>query len=530
MLVKAMARARKHVGNKKKTKSRASRRTKARFAGRATPHIVDRDVAAGVAPLFRDLESHPNPQKRGQEFERLIQRLFRLSGYDAERNPAIARPRQTDLLARYGDDLFLLEAKWENDPSNISVIDGLHSRLIRAPRGTIGCCFSMTSFTRTAIERAKQLRGAEHGHELLLFDQVEVAALMNGWLSLHEAVRTKRRALREAGEVRFLRDNPGVPALKPLDIPFPQPSARRPNDLDAGVPGRVYNFAFGELPSSFEVYSQATHGFQIYGSPMVDTVDDLSALLQLFHSHLRLFGDGGYTIAELRNERTWFGTSADRFIQSLAVMGQRHALAGLKETHHSEEFTYYDVTRLGGLVVYGRQNISTQRLYSVSFELRLPGIPLDYEPLRSVANALGLGNEQLTPIERDWIKHIEIPRTGEEFLVEPVEYLRDGNDPQYVSAAVVRNPFFSPSDTAASRLGEPLRSMSVLVGRVGDYLAEDERVHRFHLRSVQVAEFRMGHVADVFLGHDEKQRYRVEADPDRTKPIFASNERADAAS
>src|SRR5688500_16854341 len=215
MLADAMARAKKRGGTKNKTKARASRKAKTRFAGGATPRIVDADVAAGVAPLFRELEAHPNPQKRGPEFERLLQRLFRLSGYDAERNPSIARPRQTDLLARYGDDLFLLEAKWEGDPTNISDVDGLHSRLMRAPRGTIGCCFSMTSFTRTAIERAKQLRSAEHGHELLLFDQVEVSALMNGWLSLHQAVRAKLRALREAGEVRFLRDNPGIPALKP---------------------------------------------------------------------------------------------------------------------------------------------------------------------------------------------------------------------------------------------------------------------------------------------------------------------------
>ena len=150
-------------------------------------------------------------------------------------------------------------------------MDSLHSRLMRAPRGTLGCLFSMTSFTGSALDRVKQLRSAEHGHELLLFDQVEVAALMNGWMSLLDAMRTKLRTLREAGEVLFLRDSPAVPALRPLDIPLAQPRASRPNDMDAGVAGRVDNFAFGELPSSFEIYSRDTHGFQLHGSPIVDT-------------------------------------------------------------------------------------------------------------------------------------------------------------------------------------------------------------------------------------------------------------------
>lgn len=518
-----MSRA-KPASSRKAKKRSTPRKARAHFAGGALPRIVDVAIAADVAPTFRELEAHPSPQKRGPEFERLLQRLFRLSGYDAERNPSIARPRQTDLLARYASDLFLLEAKWQGDPLDINDIDSLHSRLMRAPRGTIGCSFSMTSFTRSALDRVKQLRSAEHGHELLLFDHIEVAALMNGWMSLLNAMRTKLRALREAGEVVFLRDNPGVPALRPLDIPLTQASVRRPNDMDAGIAGRVYNFAFGELPSSFENYGRGKHGFQLYGSPIVDTVDDLCALLQLFHSRLRLAGQGGYTISELNNEKVWFGTSADRFIQSLVAMAPRHALAGIQQTHHSEEFTFYDATRLGALIVYGRQNISTQRLYGVSFELRLPGIPLDYEPLRSVAKALGLGSEQLTPVEHDWITRVELPRAGDEILVEPIEYLRDRDDPQFISAAVVRNPFFSPLEPGAGRLGEPLGSMPILVGRIGDYLAETERVRHFRLQDIKSAEFRSGHVADVFLGHDEDLRYRVAVeDVDQSHPIFAAS-------
>lgn len=525
ILLVEMAPTRKRASSSKNTSSGSSRRRKTRFSSTSPPRVIDDAVAEGVAPLFRELENHPDAQQRGTEFERLLQRLFRLSGFDVQRNPPIARPRQTDLLARHGENLFLLEAKWQRDPVGIEELDSLHSRLRRAPRGTIGCCFSMSSFTRPALNRAAELRSAEHGHEVLLFDPREVRALMNGWMLLQDVVRTKLRALRERGQVLFVRDNPAAPQLKHLDIPFPQPSSRRPNDLDAGFDGRAYNFAFGELPLGFEVYTDEARGFELYGSAPVDNLDDLGALLQLFHSHLRFAGDGGYTITELHNEKTWCGTSADRFLHNLGAMKSRHTAAGATSTHHSEEFTFYDVTRLGALLVYGRQNISTERLYGVSFELRLPGIPLDSEPLRSVADKLGLGSDQLLPLERGWISRVEIPHGSDELLVEPLEYLRSHDDPRFISAAVVRNPFFS-SEEKWRGVAEPLRSVSVLVGQVGDHLADDERVDRFRLRSVKVAQFRAGHVVDVFLGHDERLRRRVvRADADCGEPIFDERSR-----
>ncbi len=517
----SMAKAKTPSRRKPKAGSRSSGRNRPKVA---TLKIVDADVAGALGPAFREMEGHPNPQKRGSEFELLLQRLFRLSGYDAARNPAIARPRQTDLLARLSDTLFLVEAKWQDDPADIDVLDGLHARLRRAPRGTIGCCFSMSSFTRNAIERAQELRRAEHGHEVVLFDQLEIAAMMNGSMELTRAMRAKQSALRERGEILFLRDNPGIPRLVPLDIPFPRPRMRRTNDLEQEFEGSVYNFAFGELPSSFEAYNRETHGFQLFGPARVDTVGDLKSLLELIHSRLRLGEEGGYTITELGNAKTWLGTSAERFIKNLGAMKARHVGACLKETHHSEEFTYYDSTRLGALLICGRQNISTERLYGVSFELRLPGIPIDPEPLRSIANAMGLEDEQLVPVDRGWIKRVDIPRDTNELLLEPLEYLRSAHDPQYIAGAVVRNPFFS-QDVGSDPTVGILRTTSVLLGRVGDHLAEDERVRRFRLRRLNIAEFRMGHVVDVFMGHDEDLRYRISEGEvvDRGQPILSQH-------
>src|SRR4051812_23189680 len=63
------------------------------------PSVADEHIADAVAPMFRALQKHGDPNARGHEFEKLLQRLFRIAGFDAERNPSIAHPRQTDLLA-----------------------------------------------------------------------------------------------------------------------------------------------------------------------------------------------------------------------------------------------------------------------------------------------------------------------------------------------------------------------------------------------------------------------------------------------
>jgi hypothetical protein len=300
---------------------------------------------------------------------------------------------------------------------------------------------------------------------------------------------------------------------------LPPGSSRRPNDLETSFAGEAYNFAFGELPSRFDSYIDEFRGFHLYGRTQVETIDELLGLLQLFHSRLRFFGTGGYTVTELKNKRIWLGTSAREFVQSLSKRKERYAGARIKRSHHSEEFSFYDGTRVGALFGFGRQNVSRGGL-EVSFELILPGIPLDPEPLRAVMRAVGMEDHQLLPTDRRLIRRVELPRGG--VLAEPLEYLRNDNDPQFISGAVIKNPFFEAE--RSDEIPEPLRSVSVLVGQVRDYLAEDERVTKFRIGHIDILTSREGWVVDVWLGHDEELRYRVPVeDGDSSKTILAKN-------
>jgi Restriction endonuclease len=469
------------------------------------PHVADEQIAEALGPLFAELQTHPNPQLRGTEFERLLQRLFRLCGYDAELDSPVAHPRQTDLLARDGARLYLLEAKWQRDPIDIDDIDSFHSRLRRAPHGAIGCFFSMSSYTQSAILRAGQLRSSEHGgHELLLFDPSEVTGLMNGWSLLREGIAAKLRALRERGATLLLRDIPRE-RLTPLDIPFPTPAGSRANDLDAGLPGNAYNFAFGEVPSFFHRFAEEVHAFEMYGPVDISDAKELLGFLHLLHSRLRLTGRGSYTITELHNETIWFGTSASNLVTSLIARPQRYVKAKFETTHHSEEFSFYDVTRVGALFVSGRHNISTGRLYNVAFELRLPGIPLNSEPLCSLASSLGHPYHQLMAVDRPFVTRVKIPGDRLHLPARPLEYLYDVTG--FCSMAIVENPFVK---TGNSSRQEPLSSTSFLFGRLGDYLSEVERVRHFFVHHCDILHFRNGNVLDVWLAHDEALRYRVE--------------------
>jgi len=60
---------------------------------------------------FERLRAVTNAHQRGRKFEQLLERLFQQAHFRVDRDAGIATPRQTDLVARYGDVWYLIEAK-----------------------------------------------------------------------------------------------------------------------------------------------------------------------------------------------------------------------------------------------------------------------------------------------------------------------------------------------------------------------------------------------------------------------------------
>lgn len=99
---------------------------------------------------FNQLESSTRPQQRGVEFEHLLADVFRQAHFQVVRNAGAAKPRQTDLVATYGPDHYLIEAKWEQHPADVSHIDGVRSRLGRTAGTVIGVIIAVGGSLRIA--------------------------------------------------------------------------------------------------------------------------------------------------------------------------------------------------------------------------------------------------------------------------------------------------------------------------------------------------------------------------------------------
>src|SRR5262249_9678601 len=112
-----------------------------------TPTVMRADFKDEFEKLWRS----NNPAKRGHAFEELFCRLLFKSGFIVHKDPKSAKPRQTDLLAEYGDETFLFETKWLGRKVDIDAVAQIKDRLGRTSKRTVGCICSVSGFTETLI-------------------------------------------------------------------------------------------------------------------------------------------------------------------------------------------------------------------------------------------------------------------------------------------------------------------------------------------------------------------------------------------
>ncbi|MCL6737459.1 restriction endonuclease [Streptomyces neyagawaensis] len=123
----------------------------------------------------------------------LLEQLFRRARFRVDRNASVAKPRQTDLVARYGDTWYLIEAKWHNGPADIDVFDAVRSRMERAASSAvIGISISVNGFTNSAME---DLRLRRDRVAILLFGEDELTQVLSTPRSLVNLLRMKREKL-----------------------------------------------------------------------------------------------------------------------------------------------------------------------------------------------------------------------------------------------------------------------------------------------------------------------------------------------
>ncbi len=173
-------------------------------------------MRTALETLFDAVSATKNPHARGILFQEFLRHLLVESRFEVHANPRIAKPRQSDLFANRDDLDFLIEAKWLTKKIDVSDIDDLRVRLNRVPGNFIGCLFSMSEYTTSAILEVER----DRQREILLIRPDEIKSLLSFGRSVFDLIQRKRKVFRIDGKVWFSGQKQRL--INPETFPLPK--------------------------------------------------------------------------------------------------------------------------------------------------------------------------------------------------------------------------------------------------------------------------------------------------------------------
>ncbi|AEN08004.1 MULTISPECIES: restriction endonuclease [unclassified Streptomyces] len=342
-------------------------------------------VRAGGSSLlaeFTRLGALPSAHRRGYQLEVLLEQLFRRAHFRVDRNASVAKPRQTDLVARYGDTWYLIEAKWHNEPADINVFDAVRSRMERAASSAvIGVIISVNGFTDSAVDdlRARRDRGT-----ILLLGEEELTQVLSTPRSLVNLLQVKREELITHGRVHLAAAPKPRRQRRPATS-LPAAEARLLGLDQQPLPYITSGGGFGEfvfvpeLPDVDWAFGSGS-GVSLDVPVRPYNEDGIVELLYALDSM-------GWTTAApqwniQQSSANWHGTGAQEFVETLRAWKNRED--ALKSAHHTEQVTYFDTCQGGGFYTLTASiaNYRSRAVYDCRLSFQLPGVPVDLQPIR----------------------------------------------------------------------------------------------------------------------------------------------------
>jgi hypothetical protein len=401
---------------------------------------------------FRRLKALDNYQRRGYEFQDFVGSLFKERHFRVTPNPGTARPRQTDLLATRGGDIYLIETKWRVSKANINDIDSLFSRLAAAPAAVVGLMVSYSGFTASAIERVEQ----RSGRPLILMTGGELEQLVEWDEDLAHLLALKKTSLLTHRKIFFAtnrrrRDSGQSGGLAGASAEFAFPDGSRAKWV-AGA-GDFGEFTFvQELP---DIDWDPGDGRGVALDMPVPIYDEggILTLLQYLSSMGWATDSARWSIQQ--SSTNWHGMGASTFAEALQDWQERYK--GIS-THHSEEFCYFDKCDGGFYCLTAKVSAHEDRSASYTMlSFQLTGIPLDTESFKELIRIFDVGCTcYFRPMNRRSVKRkwnlpepYQVPLEPVAFIVERDDVFGDGRE--WVRGLVVKNPFYMPSSTLAER-------------------------------------------------------------------------------
>lgn len=431
---------------------------------------------------FAALTEGKNAAKRGLQFETLLADIFRQAGYSVKKNPTTAHPRQSDLLARKGNQYFLVEAKWKTRTSDIDLQGQIESRLGHAAPGMVGCIFSMARYSDSLISEVELNR---RKNEVLLFNAREIAFLANDPWSLPGLIERKRHHLRVQGKVFFLSGQ-----LYATDSArFPKQS--RGLELSKKCVGSLATkhsdrfsdvMLMADYPEAIELGTiRDCYRLEFYFSRQLR--QDFKDLISLIHETFDISGDGNFSIHQ--NGASWHGIGLDDLFEELDRREQRYSETPPNHVHHSEQACYVGAVGQGLILIQFLNEIADDKhFYGIEVEFRLPGIPLNLGKYEEFFNTISRPMTILEPLKKQGHWVIRPAKTKLERIGNVID-LSDSH--RGVPGIICANPFTDlkriPRSMSAPKDARQILAQTLshdrLVCRIRDWLHYDDQVDEF---------------------------------------------------
>jgi hypothetical protein len=450
----------------------------------------------------------------GQALELEVLELLKGAGFRAHRNARVAKPRQTDILARGNDMTLLVEVKDRKHSLDINDIDSLRSRLNRTTPDVIGVFFTTSSISRPAIKEIESNRASQ----ILIFVGSELDLLHAGKARLLNLIAKKHSELLVNGRAWFRTGEEG----EYLHVPLPKSTM----EFVAGQSTSSYFCSKTDFAhSTFSTVIPDTSGSNPGGdgvrlslSLSLSTLDQLKDLFGYLHDAFGFSANGAFSIHQ--DGACWHGVGVENLLKSLRDPWARYRAASMDRVHHSEDITYFDQFRNGSLLLYTRQRVpegpkSPAFLHETDVCIQLPGVPVDAAPYLELCRYTG--NEWAsfgTILE----SRRQIKRLKKSIQIEVVGTLvrtdEDREADRWIVGLVARNPFYRkkklPRELELD--GSPLHDLlelELLLCDLKDHHQEGDQVDHYVLQGVETTDAQYAQIIRPFgTWHEIVKRIR----------------------
>jgi hypothetical protein len=162
--------------------------------------VVSNTELAALRRQYETMETNPDLQSRGYEFQDLLFKIFKAFGLDP-RPPFRLTSEQIDGSFVLDSEIYLLEARWRKNKADPTALYAFSHKVESKSEWSRGLFISMAGFTQGALDGIASGKAPN----FVVMCRPEIESILAGKIRLDDIVRQKVRHLAETGKM-FLQD------------------------------------------------------------------------------------------------------------------------------------------------------------------------------------------------------------------------------------------------------------------------------------------------------------------------------------